>query len=91
MGDLRRYSLDVGGPKMAYGAGALVDTLVRSGAHQYLEFKALEATLILTPAGLVSVPSSRCAPRVTATLRMRQGHKARTCVHICVQSSEVVT
>eukprot|EP00976_Prorocentrum_cordatum_P116516 1196174-Prorocentrum_minimum.AAC.15 len=44
---------------MSYAAGPFVDTLIRSGAHQYLEFKALEGTLIMGDKGLVPVPSSR--------------------------------
>jgi RAB protein geranylgeranyltransferase component A len=45
---------------MAYSAGPFVDTLIKSGAHQYLEFKALEGTLIMGDKGLVPVPFSRC-------------------------------
>ena len=60
----RQFSLDRSGPRLALGAGAFVDVLVRSGAHAYVEFKALDATAIFsrdargTP-GFRAVPASR--------------------------------
>ena len=60
----RQFSLDRSGPRLALGADAFVDVLVRSGAHAYVEFKALDATAIFsrdargTP-GFRAVPASR--------------------------------
>lgn len=62
----RQFSLDRSGPRLALGADAFVDVLVRSGAHAYVEFKALDATAIFsrdavpgTPGGFRAVPASR--------------------------------
>eukprot|EP00898_Chlorokybus_atmophyticus_P002211 jgi/Chlat1/2991/Chrsp2S04714 len=59
LGPSRAYSIDLAGPKLALSAGASVDVLVRSGAHQYLEFKAVEGTHLWTANGLQPVPASR--------------------------------
>jgi len=62
----RQFSLDRSGPRLALGADAFVGVLVRSGAHAYVEFKALDATAIFsrdaapgTPGGFRAVPASR--------------------------------
>ena len=60
----RQFSLDRSGPRLALGADAFVDVLVRSGAHAYVEFKALDATAIFSRdacgiPGFRAVPASR--------------------------------
>ena len=56
----RHFSLDRSGPRVALGADAFVDVLVRSGAHKYVEFKAVDATAMFSrDAGFVAVPASR--------------------------------
>ena len=54
-------ALDRSGPRLALGADAFVDVLVRSGAHAYVEFKALDATAIFSPAP-AGTPGSRAVP-----------------------------
>mmetsp|Transcript_26686 Transcript_26686/g.87507 ORF Transcript_26686/g.87507 Transcript_26686/m.87507 type:complete len:590 (+) Transcript_26686:68-1837(+) len=46
-------------PKLAHCSGAFVDTLVRSGAYRYVEFKALEGTYVWQDGVLQPVPASR--------------------------------
>ena len=56
----RQFCLDRSGPRLALGADAFVDLLVRSGAHKYVEFKALDATNIRKSDGeFAAVPASR--------------------------------
>ena len=56
----RQFCLDRSGPRLALGADAFVDLLVRSGAHKYVEFKALDATNIRESDGeFAAVPASR--------------------------------
>ena len=43
----------------AYCVGELVDALLRSGAHSYVEFKAVEASAMLARGALRRVPGSR--------------------------------
>lgn len=45
--------------QLIYCSGLLVDTLLRSGAHSYVEFKAVEAVALLQDGDLRPVPSSR--------------------------------
>jgi RAB protein geranylgeranyltransferase component A len=45
--------------QLIYCSGLLVDTLLRSGAHSYVEFKAVEAVAVLQDGELRPVPSSR--------------------------------
>jgi hypothetical protein len=56
----RQFCLDRSGPRLALGADNFVDLLVRSGAHKYVEFKALDATNIYKRDGeFAAVPASR--------------------------------
>jgi hypothetical protein len=57
----RQFCLDRSGPRLALGADAFVDLLVRSGAHKYVEFKALDATNIRAASSgeFAAVPASR--------------------------------
>ena len=56
----RQFCLDRSGPRLALGADAFVDLLVKSGAHKYVEFKALDATNIHKRDGkFAAVPASR--------------------------------
>eukprot|EP00850_Spirogloea_muscicola_P022592 SM000302S11672 [mRNA] locus=s302:70159:73783:- [translate_table: standard] len=54
-----RYSLDLAGPKLAFNAGAFVDLLIKSGTHNYLEFKQVEASYLWAEGCLSPVPASR--------------------------------
>ncbi|MEW5303271.1 MAG: hypothetical protein WDW36_005978 [Sanguina aurantia] len=54
----RRFILDLA-PKMLYQAEALVELMVRSRAHHYVEFKLVEASYILQRGVLASVPASK--------------------------------
>jgi RAB protein geranylgeranyltransferase component A len=47
----RSFSFDRFGPKLVLGADRFVHQLVRSGAHRYVEFKALDATRVFWPSG----------------------------------------
>ena len=55
----RQFCLDRSGPRLALGADAFVDLLVHSGAHKYVEFKALDATNIFYKGEFAAVPASR--------------------------------
>lgn len=43
----RGYSIDLAGPRVLLGADEFVETLVRSHAHKYVEFKAVEKTYVI--------------------------------------------
>ena len=78
----RQFSLDRSGPRLALGADAFVDVLVRSGAHAYVEFKALDATAIFR-ATRVEPPGSARSPRparmCSATKPWASQRNARSC------------
>ena len=49
LGNLRGYSIDVCGPRVVHCAEALVDVMIRSATHHYVEFKAMDAMLMWQP------------------------------------------
>jgi RAB protein geranylgeranyltransferase component A len=55
----RGYSIDLNAPRLALGADGFVETLVRSGAHKYLEFKAIERTFVYADGVARAVASNR--------------------------------
>eukprot|EP00271_Cylindrocystis_brebissonii_P020788 TRINITY_DN705_c0_g2_i1.p1 TRINITY_DN705_c0_g2~~TRINITY_DN705_c0_g2_i1.p1 ORF type:complete len:871 (+),score=188.75 TRINITY_DN705_c0_g2_i1:323-2935(+) len=56
---LSSFTIDLAGPRLAFCSGPLVDLLVRSGCHNYLEFKALEGCYLWQDDMAIPVPSSR--------------------------------
>eukprot|EP00897_Mesotaenium_endlicherianum_P008463 jgi/Mesen1/7645/ME000004S07911 len=61
LGQSRAYSLDLGGPRVALCAGAMVELLLTSGAHNYVEFQSVEGNYIWANGGATPVPASRNA------------------------------
>lgn len=60
--NLRKFNLDLAGPRALFSADKTIDLLLKSGAAQYLEFKGIDASLVYnTNEGLVNVPDSRGA------------------------------
>lgn len=58
----RKFNLDLGGPRALFCADKSVDMLLKSGASQYIEFKAIDASFLYEANGkLVNVPDSRAA------------------------------
>jgi len=55
----RGYTIDLAAPKVVYCSDGLVEALIRSGAHKYLEFKALEGTWMWWQGAMHVVPASR--------------------------------
>eukprot|EP00850_Spirogloea_muscicola_P013225 SM000088S23766 [mRNA] locus=s88:514964:518693:- [translate_table: standard] len=53
------HNLDLAGPKLAFNAGLFVDLLIKSGTHNYLEFKQVEASYLWAEGRLSPVPASR--------------------------------
>lgn len=43
LGDWRRYLIDLSGPRAIFAGGHLVNTLLKSNAQHYMEFKAIGA------------------------------------------------
>lgn len=41
LGDWRRYLIDLSGPRAVFAGGHLVNTLLKSSAQHYMEFKAI--------------------------------------------------
>ncbi len=62
LGASRDFSLDLSGPRLLLGAGALVQMLVRAGCHQYLEFQPVAASVVWgagVDGGPLRVPGSQ--------------------------------
>ena len=62
LGASRDFSLDLSGPRLLLGAGALVHMLVRAGCHQYLEFQPVAASVVWgagVDGGPLRVPGSQ--------------------------------
>jgi len=58
MSQARDFVVDLA-PKLALAAGNLVDGLVQSGAHNYMEFKLLQGSSLWQHGKLCAVPASR--------------------------------
>ncbi|KAK9714284.1 hypothetical protein RND81_06G084000 [Saponaria officinalis] len=58
-----KFSLDVSGPRVLFSADASIDLLVKSGVSDYMQFKAIDESLIfdVDSRRLISVPDSRAA------------------------------
>ncbi|GAQ88243.1 rab GDP dissociation inhibito [Klebsormidium nitens] len=55
----KKYGVDLAGPRLALASGAVIDLLIQCGAHNYLEFKAVEGSFTWRNGQLEPVPSSR--------------------------------
>lgn len=58
LGPSHQYNIDLA-PKVAFGAGPLIDLLLGCGAQNYLEFKLVQGSYMLVGGQLRPVPSSR--------------------------------
>ncbi|KAJ4954284.1 hypothetical protein NE237_011067 [Protea cynaroides] len=61
---LRKFNLDLAGPRVLFCADSVVDLILKSGASHCLEFKSIDATFIYGIDGhgrLLSVPDTRAA------------------------------
>lgn len=86
----RHFSLDRSGPRVALGADAFVDVLVRSGAHKYVEFKAVDATAIFRSrdAGFSAVPASRAEVFRDKTLGLAEKRALMRVLKLVVRVAE---
>lgn len=55
----RGYNVDLCAPRATLGADAFTDAMIRSGAHKYLAFKAIEKTFVYGQGGFRVVASDR--------------------------------
>ncbi|KAL5745269.1 hypothetical protein ACOSP7_026415 [Xanthoceras sorbifolium] len=59
---LRKFNLDLSGPRVLFCADKSIDLMLKSGASQYVEFKSVDASFVGDGDGrLWSVPDSRAA------------------------------
>lgn len=56
---LEKLFADVSGPRLSFCNGSMVDLLLRSGCHNYVEFRGLDSSYLWFDGKLKSVPSSR--------------------------------
>ena len=90
----RQYSMDRSAPKLVIGADRFVRQLVVSGAHKYVEFRQLDATVVCWgPAGggeleLHDVPCSRASVFRDQTLSLAEKRNLMRVLKLCVRAAE---
>lgn len=88
----RGYSIDLNAPRLVLGADAFCESIVRSGAHRYLEFKAVERTFVYMDGCARAVASNRSDVFKDATLsgaEKRALMRFLKLVHSAAMSDEV--
>ncbi|KAJ9508327.1 hypothetical protein QJQ45_011837 [Haematococcus lacustris] len=83
----RGYILDLA-PKVLYQGEELVDLLIATRAHHYLEFKAVEASLILQAGVLKPVPASRSDIFRNKSLGLADKRQLMAFLAACLQAEQ---
>ncbi|KAJ1952020.1 hypothetical protein EC988_003781, partial [Linderina pennispora] len=73
-GESRRYALELA-PKLTFCRGPLIDVLIAAGMAEYMEFKGVDANLLVTDAGVERVPDSKEEVFASTALKLIEKRK----------------